>query len=283
MFSLVAWCTPTSAQPVALKSVLPREHHQWGRFSPGAWRRVRVVSENMDDAGEIVGTTTRETQITLKDVTDHDVLLEFQTTREVAGQQFRESQVFRQGFSGELKGYEPISIRQLGNATVLVDGRHIPCKLRRVEMRGPRITRTISYYYSDKMAPYVLKQQSVSSETDDTSEYETTVDVIAMNMPYKVLAEIKSTSYVKTVHKNARGTTFTLEVHCESVPGGVVAHSSKELSGDGKLLRRSTLELIDYGLDQVDEAGQSRIPRRRQLLRSQRTTRESQAPRQSPR
>ena len=25
-------------------------------------------------------------------------------------------------------------------ATVLIDGRHIPCKLRRVEMRGPRVT-----------------------------------------------------------------------------------------------------------------------------------------------
>jgi hypothetical protein len=33
------------------------------------------------------------------------------------------------------------------------------------------------------------------------------------------------------------------------VPGGIVAHSSKELDADGHLIRRSTLEVVDYGLE----------------------------------
>jgi hypothetical protein len=33
------------------------------------------------------------------------------------------------------------------------------------------------------------------------------------------------------------------------VPGGVVSHSSKEVDKNGRLLRRSTLELVDYNID----------------------------------
>jgi hypothetical protein len=33
------------------------------------------------------------------------------------------------------------------------------------------------------------------------------------------------------------------------VPGGVVSHSSKEVDKNGRLRRRSTLELLDYSAD----------------------------------
>jgi hypothetical protein len=33
------------------------------------------------------------------------------------------------------------------------------------------------------------------------------------------------------------------------VPGGIVSHSSKELDADGRLVRHSVLELVDYGSD----------------------------------
>ena len=41
---------------------------------------------------------------------------------------------------------------------------------------------------------------------------------------------------------------MTVEVHCDSVPGGVVSHSSGDTDANGKTIRRSTLELIDYAI-----------------------------------
>ena len=68
-------------------------------------------------------------------------------------------------------------------------------------------------------------------------------------MPEKVLTEIKSVAHVKTVESigenGSGGSKVTLEVHCDSVPGGVVSHTSKQIAADNRITR-STLELVDY-------------------------------------
>ena len=80
------------------------------------------------------------------------------------------------------------------------------------------------------------------------TNYTSRVDVLALSMPYKVLSENKTTSLIKTVHNRSDGMTVTVEVHTPEVPGGVVAHTSKQLDLDGNLIRRSTLELVDYSV-----------------------------------
>ena len=47
------------------------------------------------------------------------------------------------------------------------------------------------------------------------------------------------------------------------MPGGVVAHSSKEVDVQGRLLRRSTLELVNYEAELAPREGQQAQPRRR--------------------
>ena len=82
--------------------------------------------------------------------------------------------------------------------------------------------------------------------------YHSVVEVIAVDMPEKVLTEVKSVAHVKTVETFGDATSgnssskVTLEVHCDDVPGGVVSHTSKH-AGFGQSDRsRSTLELVDY-------------------------------------
>jgi hypothetical protein len=72
-------------------------------------------------------------------------------------------------------------------------------------------------------------------------------------MPVEVLSEMKSVSQVKTIHKNANGTVTTWADVLPEVPGGVVGNSSKETDNAGRLVRRSTLKLIDYGEDPEKE------------------------------
>jgi hypothetical protein len=74
------------------------------------------------------------------------------------------------------------------------------------------------------------------------------VEVVALDLPQRVRGELKQASYIKTTHKLPQSLRVTLEVHCDDVPGGVAAHWSSETDAAGRVLRRSTLELIDYGV-----------------------------------
>ena len=63
-------------------------------------------------------------------------------------------------------------------------------------------------------------------------------------------------SHLKTVQKSPKGTVITLAVLCPEIPGGIISHSSKELDANGRLVRRSTQELIDYGSEpEKDRSG----------------------------
>ena len=73
---------------------------------------------------------------------------------------------------------------------------------------------------------------------------------------FNQLSNIKTAAFIRTVQQHAKGTTVTLEVYCPDVPGGVVANTSKESNEAGRIVRRSTLELLDYGIgDDKDETG----------------------------
>ena len=73
--------------------------------------------------------------------------------------------------------------------------------------------------------------------------------VVAVDMPSKVLSDIHSTWQVKSVRTHPKGKSITLLVYADQVPGGVVSHSSKELDASGQVVRRSTLEVVDYGVE----------------------------------
>ena len=76
---------------------------------------------------------------------------------------------------------------------------------------------------------------------------ETVVEVLAVDMPYRVLTQVKPAAFVRTV-QTQRGAVLvsTIEIHCVDVPGAVVAHSSHEFDANGRIIRRSVLELVDY-------------------------------------
>ena len=66
-------------------------------------------------------------------------------------------------------------------------------------------------------------------------------------MPYRVLTQVKPVAFVRTV-QTQRGVVLvsTIEIQCVDVPGAVVAHSSHEFDANGRIIRRSVLELVDY-------------------------------------
>jgi hypothetical protein len=239
---------------VAQEGRLSARHHCWGRFHPGAWKLVRVVSETLDEHGVVMSTSTTETKTTLTKIEPDAIVLEVEVGIEVAGKQFDgQPQCIKQGFHGESAGPE-VKVKPAHAAQVRVEDRQVECRREEVDFDGPSSRTTTNVYYSDTVAPYVLKRDSTTTDPEGKSVLaQVTQEVVAVGMPQKVLTEIKNTSCIKTVQKHAKGTVTTLAMTAEDVPGGVVYHTSKETDQEGRLVRRSTLELVGYGLQAEKE------------------------------
>ena len=246
LFVLTALACAASRCALA-ESGISAKLHPWGLFNPGAWKTVRVATETLNDQGQVVSTSTTDTKTVLIDLDNGGVTLEIQACIEVAGKRFRaEPQTVKQGFHGELVGPN-LRIKGPTDASVTIEGQEIPCKLEQVECvvsNGKTVTKI---YYSSTVAPYILKRESVTTDPEGkTVLSETAVDVTTLNMPVEVLGEMKNVSQIKTVHRSGNGTVTTWADVLPEVPGGVVGNSSKETDKSGRLVRRSTLKLIDY-------------------------------------
>ena len=257
--------------PCCAEQGLAARHHSWGRFQPGAWKLVRIVTETLDEQGEILSTSTTETKTTLLKVEDDGASLEVEVAVEVAGKQFDgQTQRIKQSFHGEpvaagLKSKPPTA------AQVTVDDQKIDCWLQQIDSTGPQGQTTTKIYYSDSVAPYILKRESTTTAADGATILgETTLNIVALDMPHRIPTGMKNVACVKIVQKHAKGAITTLAMTSKDVPGGVVYHASRETDANGHILRRSTLELVSYGLQVEEERtglfGRKRPPRRKPPL-----------------
>lgn len=238
------------ASAMAEDSDITARLHPWGSFGPGAWKTVHVVTETLNEQGQVVSTCMTDTKTTLMDLDRDGVTLEIQACMEVAGKRFEaESQIIKQGFHGELLG-PSLKLKEPADGEVVIEGQKIPCKVRQLESVTPNSKTVTTIYYSTSVAPYILKREAVATDPEGKNRLsETLVDVIALNMPVEVRGETRNGMYVKTVHKNANVTVTTWADVLPEVPGGVVNNSSKEIDKSGRLVRRSTLKLSDYSDD----------------------------------
>lgn len=244
--------TPASArQPTAC--VTPIEQHPWGQFKPGSWKRVRVTTELLNSEGKVESETITETQTTLEAVEDCQFALKIEVTVEIAGKRFvAQPQYVTQGINGEVEG-QTSSLKTLGAGEISIDGRTLPCQIKQVTIDGEGTRRVSTLHYCAEVPPYLLKRSTTATDSSTRQvKYRTDVETMAVAMPFRVRNQIMSTAWLRTVHRHEDGETITLETHCQAVPGGVVAHTSKELDRSGRLVRRSTLELVDYHVAKTD-------------------------------
>jgi hypothetical protein len=229
---------------------MPAKLHLWGQFQPGAWKKVRVVTETLDEQGRVVSTSTTDTKTTLMEIDAEGVTLEVEACVEVAGKPFdAEPQIIKQGFYGDVASSNVV-LKDPVDGFATVDDQKIPCKIQQVESVGPNAKTVTTIYYSTTAAPYVFRRESVVTDAEGKTSLETAMEVVALGVPCRVLnesKELRNGSHVKTMQKNAKGTVVTWAVLVSDVPGGVIQHASKEVDKNGRIVRRSVLNLVDYG------------------------------------
>ena len=90
---LFAWgvlflTTISTATSLAQTRDIPKEHHGWGRFDPGAWRTARIITESFDREGKSSGTTTTIERVTLQRSRRGYAILRIESMLEVGGKTF---------------------------------------------------------------------------------------------------------------------------------------------------------------------------------------------------
>jgi hypothetical protein len=222
-------------------------HNAWARFQSGAWKLVRVSTETLDDSGRVVSTNVTETKTSLTKLEGECVVLEVEVGVEIAGKQFDGlPQCVKQGFHGELCGGD-VKLQPSTTAELTIEDRKIECRRQQIEINTSAGTTSVNLCYSDSLAPFILRRESKTTDTASKVINETLSEVVALDMPQRVLTEIKNVSCIKTVQKSAKGTVTTLAMSSPDVPGGVVSQTTKEMDPAGRLVRRSTLEVVSFG------------------------------------
>ncbi len=247
-------------------------HHSWARFQPGAWKLVRVSTESLDEKGHVLGVNITETKTSLLGVDAGGVTLEVEVGVEVAGKQFDgQPQCLKQGFHGELVGGD-VKFFPVAPAEVAIEDRKIPCRTQQVEISGPAGRTSVNLVFSDTLAPYLLRRESKTTDVGGKNVLsETLSEVVALDMPQRVLSETKNVACIKTLQKTPKGSVTTLAMSSPDVPGGVVYQTTKETDATGRLIRRSTLELLSYGsrpeVERSGLFGRKRPPRGRKATK----------------
>jgi len=138
------------------------EHHDWGRFPDRSWQKIRIVTEQLSADGDVISTTTTEKLTQVVRSTRRAVTLRTTSKMEVAGKRFETPpHDFHEGNHGEPIA-DAVETKDLGATELTVEGRQIPCRIRQYEFTDAEETKVVKIYYSDKVAPFVLKREEVS-------------------------------------------------------------------------------------------------------------------------
>lgn len=237
-----------SAQSLPPASLVPQEQHSWGKFQLGAWRSAEIVGQSFDEDGNVIATTITKTTTTLNHVLQNGFELVVDTEVTVGKSKLEKpSQVVWQGLSGQSRE-ETITVEVGETKELRIDGRIIPCEIRRILFSNSDQKKQTVASYSPIVKPFLLTQDtSITDSQNEKLLFRTRAEVIALDLPHRVLDETLQVSLVKTVHHGSDGTVITVEAHSDEVPGAVIAHWSKELNDQGVLIQTSTLEIIAYG------------------------------------
>lgn len=223
-----------------------RDRDSWARFRVGSWKQMRVVRQTLTDKGEVASTSSEETKTILQDVDENGYTLHVETRITVGGQTFKPvSQPVHRGFDGEING-ETAKVAVVGEDKMTINGRVVPFELREIVYEHDGKKRISRVCYSPDLSPHTLKQVVTSHDDQGKQTGSTVSEVLAVEMPHCVKGEIHRVAHVRTVREHPQGSETFVEFHSDQIPGGVAYQASTSCDKNGRVLSRTTTELVDY-------------------------------------
>ncbi len=241
------WSRLCAAQAVDAEPEPVRKNHPWGRFRPGSWKKVSLITETFDRQGKLINTSIARTRTTLSGVNDDGVTLKVEATVDLAGKQVQsEPQTLLQGWRGDTLDRDT-TVKELGNDAVTISGTRIPCRVEESESVSPGGRLVTKLWISDRVSPYVLRRETTTYDHDnDEVVSQTQVEVVALSRAIRLLRRHRQAAELRVVQTHPGGVVRTTLWSSLEVPGGVVAQESEEFDAEGRLARRSKLQLVGY-------------------------------------
>ena len=223
-----------------------RKRHQWGRFTVGAWKRMRIRKETYSE-GKVAVTSVEEAQTTLTKADDLKFTLELVTHVKAAGEDLnRPKREVSLTYYGASPG-QKAEVKTLdAQATVEIEGRKVPCQVMEVKVISKSMHRTTKLFIGKNTLMPLRQETTVTPE--DNILVQTTSHVTLQNILHLVMNEPRNATMIRTEVRRPDSIQHTVEVHCAQVPGGVVHGWTKVTDRNGVLKERVLIELVDFGI-----------------------------------
>ncbi len=232
----------------AAAQVVSPQTHPWARFAPGSWKTMRTTSETFGRNQERLSHTVTHTRTELASRDEHSYTLRISSEVVVMGKRLAgRHHTLRRRLDDVPFAYQ-VSYQQKGTKTVRLNEKTFTCRVYEGKAAGPEGVLRVTLWHCPQQAPYVLFRHLVLTGPQNQVLEETTWTVVAVDMPFQALQQLVPAVQYKVVQRKPSGTIVRLVVSSQKVPGGVVFESSKELDPQGNLRRRSTQELVAYGI-----------------------------------
>lgn len=267
-----------SARQVESLLKLVRANHPWFGFEPGAWRRVRVVTEAFDETGEVVGRTVTERRETLKVFKPDEFTLEIDSRGAVAGRLAPSPPELRRMSLLTGRRLEPseIVVEPIETTSVQLAGVAAPCQAWRVTTSAPGRTDIETLHFTVD-TPSILIRRDRRSKLGEMPEARRVQTVSRIGLPLTFGQQLVESRRVVTVSTHEDGArTEQSAVVSGAIPGGLYQTATTEYDSSGKRTLWSVMELvasgrseeeIDSPLEEPDSATTTIEVRPRRFLR----------------
>ncbi|WP_197526192.1 hypothetical protein [Botrimarina colliarenosi] len=231
-----------------------RAGHPWARFERGAWRRVRVITESFDAAGDFAGRTNTERVERLEATDDRSYTLQSENRVAFAGRPAPGAAETQRlwlltdrptdlGVPAAIEE-EPTSI-SLGEVVV-------SCQTWRVttEFEGALADERICV--APERVPSVLRRQLVSTSGEGPGTIQTQA-VTRLDLPAIYGEELTRSWHVSTTITQPDGSrTERSAVYSADAPGGLHWEATSVYDSQGRRTHWSVAELVESGRTPIE-------------------------------
>jgi hypothetical protein len=223
------------------------EFDDWQGFKEGSWCEIRTTVETIDKQGAVDSRGTTTARMILGAVTKDAVTLNVaEGTVEYAGKPFptpASTLVLRQYGQSES---DEISVAEQPKVSFELGEKKFECRSIKAVLTGEKGNREVVTLFVDASVNSPMRRIAKSFDADGKLVDTTTTEVVSMESAVHVRDRPRPAIHYRVVYRNHKVSSTTFVVKCAEVPGQVVRATVVERGADGKLVRFTSQELVDF-------------------------------------
>lgn len=231
-----------------------RGAHPWTRFEPGAWRRLRMVTESFNAAGESTGLNASERVERLLAVDGDTYTIEVENLAPIAGHATPGAVESRHlsMLTDRSAGLGSPAIEEVEPTTISFGDVVVPCRTWRVSIADQGAVEEELLCVAVGSDPAVLRRK-LSTTVGGTLGATVTSNVSRLDLP-ALYGErlVRSWHLTTTIAHPAGGRTERTAVFSAEAPGGLHWEAAADYDASGRRTFWSVIDLVESGRTAVE-------------------------------